>query len=106
TDYGKALCQVGGYGYGWVQPPEIAACRTRKAQEYWNGLTEQQKYDTWMKPAYAECVNALRTLNQLYAAQWAGCTIDELVAAAAFLGNFNEEAARWAAEHLEEHPWV
>jgi len=73
---------------------------------YWNGLSSQLKYDIWIKPAYGECARALRYMNQQYAQQWEGYTIDELVVAATFLGNFNEEQARWAAANLSSWPWI
>ena len=81
-------------------------CCESKTKEYWNNLSDQQKWDSWMVPAYSDCYGALAYLNQQYANQWAPITIDDLVVVAAFLGNFNEEAAWWAIDHLGEHPWV
>ncbi|MBA7634334.1 hypothetical protein ES703_41918 [subsurface metagenome] len=74
---------------------------------YWSGLSEANKLSIWIRPAYFECAAALRTMNQLYASQWAPCTLAALLDYASIFGaGFNEEDAIWAAEHLDDYPWV
>jgi len=99
--------------YPWINPnlpnmapPELAVCCSSKVEGYWNSLSDKQKLSLWIEPAYQECAVALAYMNGQYANQWAPITIDDLVQVAAFLGNFDEEAARWAAAHRDEYPWV
>ena len=105
------LCSSGGAIQGRIGVPQFGACCTRKIDEYWSGLPEPTKYSMWIRPAYNDCAQALRLMNQQYAGYWTdngkvGITLETVLEKGARLGNFDASKAIWAYENLDSYPFV